>query len=421
MKSIFNTLLRLGATVAVLRSNLFDLANLSVERVYVLAEKKVRGLAVFLTLCLGVPILIASAGCLLGWFFGEYLGIGWAATLASVVIKSAGFLCAIGLVWVWIRATVYAHLLYLAGRLGSSFISGFTSLAGKVLDTDLKVDMTNPMPEGAADKFAAWLRNTVAWASLVCLIAMVVPIWRFPVVTAILTVAIIVLAMFMGKVQSLWPTRIAVTSAIGVAVYTALLLSFPVQVTGAEQWFAGVTGADKQAERVLLQGKIDELDDEDLAIMARGLKAEKSFESPEDEARHAAIQILKASYQAKLNGSPAPVAQNSAPTAAPPPAQAPAPAPEIVEPAPTATSELEPLPPAEGVAALDPPAPESIGDEDRAVQEATDLINRRLDLQRELGRTEDQLGESMGRLGAEPETDRPALSRAKAILAKYGK
>jgi hypothetical protein len=382
--------------VTALRSNLFELADLSVDRVYVLAEKKVRGLATFLTLCLGVPILIASAGCLLGWYFGEYRMIGWAATAASVAIKGAGFLCALGLVWVWIRATVYAHLLFLAGRLGSSFISGFTSLAGKVVGADLKVDATNPMPADAAEKFAAWLRSTVAWASLVCLIAMVVPIWRFPTATAVLTVAIIVLAMFMGKVVSVWPTRLAVASSIGVAIYAALLLSFPVQVTGAEQWVAGVTGADEQAAHVLLKTKVNELKQEKLAIKARGLAAEKPFASVEDEARNAQIDILLPGYEAELNGNPAPVAQNSAPKAAPPPA--PAQAPEIAEPAPTATSELEPLPPAEGVAALDPPAPETAVTDPQV-----------------LAPPEPERNETVASNG------RPALERAKAILAKYGR
>jgi hypothetical protein len=343
-----NILLRIGAVGVLLQSNLAEFLKLSVERVYVLSEKKARGLVTFIGIVLGGPILLATIGSLVGWLGGEVMGIGWVATLASALIKSSALLCALGLVWVWIRATVYAHLLVLAGGLLASLANGTATFVGKVLGTDLSLEAKIELCRADADKFAAWLRNTVAWASLVCMIAMVLPIWRMPAATMTLTVAIIVLAMFMGKVVSVWPQRIAISSALGVAVYCAVILCFPVQVERAEQLVSGVTGSEETADKVLIQGKIDELRNEHREILQRGLDAEKAYASDEDEARDAEIARLIGDYKGLLDKKPAKTPARTAPPPAPVAAAPQQPA------APQPTVASDPLPPATGIAGLGP-------------------------------------------------------------------
>lgn len=387
-----------------LRSNTFQMATLKIEEIYLLTEAEISRQLSFLKRVLVVPTILIAVACLGGHVVGVMWDQSWAISIARAMTVTAALICGLGVFAVSVQATVFAHLIIAAARLGYGFARAITGLAGKVLGTDLKVEDAS-LTQETADKLATWLKNITAWVAVVCAIAMVTPIWADPGKTAFATILILALAMFMSKIASVWPQRVAVWSLLAAVSLTLVSLWFPVQTTLTSQWFAGTVGADEQAERVLVQDKIDELHDEKLAIKARALEVEKPFASIEDEARYATIEILIKGYTAELHGSAAPAAPPAAkpaPTPAPAPVAA-APAPVVVEPAPTETLGLEPLPAAEGVAAL---GPDQVG----PVSVVTDA-----------GTPEVLVPSAPAQTGTTVASkSRPELNRAKALLQRYG-
>ncbi len=346
-----------AGSVLFLRSNAFEMSKLKVEELMLLTEAEVERQLTFLKRVIMVPAGLASVACLGGWLIGVKGDQAWAIDIAHAMTITAGLWCAVGLFAVWLQATLFAHVLVAGTRLGFAFARAVTGMAGKAIGTDLAIDAKGPENQEAADKLAAWLKNIVAWVAVVCALAMVLPIWQDPGKTALITVMVIALAMFMSKIASPVPQRVAVWSMLGATAYVVAQLLFPVQVTVASQWVADYVGADEQAERVLVRSKMEELTEEKLAIKKRALEAEKLFASVEDQARYAAIEVLLEGYAAELGetSTPATVA-----VARPSTVVVPAPASAGATPAPTVPpSTLEPLPAAEGVAAMEAPASEN--------------------------------------------------------------
>jgi hypothetical protein len=307
MTKLLKWLTGVAGSVLFLRSDSFKMARMKAEEIYLLGEAEVERQVWFLLRVILIPAGLVALACLGGYLGTEVFHFAYAESIAKATVRLAAFSCALGLFAVWAQATLFAHVLVIATRLGVFAARVVTGLAGKVIGEDLKMDETAPLEAAHADRFANWLRNIIAWILVICALVSVLPIWSSPGTVACITIGILALAMFMAKVQSELPRRVAMWSMLGLVVYGACTLWFPAQVERSEQWVRKTTGNDSTADNVLYARKIEELRDEHRAIIQRGLDEEVAYASPEDEARDAEIGELIAKYKAIIDGrTPAP-------------------------------------------------------------------------------------------------------------------
>jgi hypothetical protein len=133
-----------------------------------------------LYVAIGVPLVLLILGVITGGI-GEAAGAGAVVATGKGLITAAGFIATLLLMLFWVRATVFAHIIWAASQ-------GAHVLSEKIPGVELfKIQ-----------RFAKWLRGVTVWICMACLYAQVVPVWRHLGWSAIAATCILILSGVMS-------------------------------------------------------------------------------------------------------------------------------------------------------------------------------------------------------------------------------
>lgn len=132
-----------------------------------------------LSFAVAVPVLLVIAGLGIG-HAGVRLGSPAMENAARWIIAVAAFLCSVYLLYFWIRVLFMTHGIVLFSKGAHAVKPGVSAIERE-----------------EAEKFIRWLAGITGWITLVCVFAMVFPLWRNVLVTLIVAVAMIGLSRAM--------------------------------------------------------------------------------------------------------------------------------------------------------------------------------------------------------------------------------
>ncbi|KPJ84825.1 hypothetical protein AMJ57_05295 [Parcubacteria bacterium SG8_24] len=196
-------------------------------------ERLHHGLRVLYLAC-GFPVAALVIGIIVG-AIGEHLANPAVVHAGRLTIAFGCLISVVLFALFWVKAVVLTHLV------------AFVSMgAGAVWDRIPQLELDR------ANQFLRWMRGITAWAAMVCLYAMVIPVWRnvYAFVVAVTCLMIFAAILSSRWFDGIWARRIAAGLVLVIFVgATFVMLSPGLSATIQATLDEGFGSADSWSER----------------------------------------------------------------------------------------------------------------------------------------------------------------------------